>query len=522
MMGAALLALASLLLTNVAGTEVVLEVRVYYPESQIRALANNAVFTLALCYRHGCPAQGMWNQSRPGQAYDPQWTIFGSDRNDMNLFVKEIRLPDFVGGAEHPAYVTFYAAADPPGDPFGLFAIKDACNTTTIDPVSNDCVSVGTPYKSDWQPSGRALVTAYPYFGAVPGVVQTLFPSMYAPQLDNFRSINVYVPASLQENGLARAVNVLVLNDGTRFFTEHLAFVGGFDRAVLTSAIPETVIIGIPQNATGCQRQYELTFSVTSEPTQKKCASGGVAHYLAFVQDTVVPAVLEANNMRLGEMAMAGVSYGGLAACYAASVLPHVFRRVFCLSPSVWWNYGQLVQVIADNAAATGELPQAVTIYAGTTEMADPNCVDVTCSATTEWFTYINATAHAWVAAGVDNVFFFTQDGGQHDTTAWATAFATGIVQMYRSNFTAKSQSQYDPNVLYPQPAADGPSSPKECDRSSGLGSAAIALLVLVLLETLAIGTGVGYWFLFRRSRHLGFAAEDHDALATAYHPFLD
>ena len=429
-----------------------LEVKVHYPASQIQALNNTAVFTLVLCYQPGCAtSDNMWNQSMPGPLYDPRLTIFQSDYTDNDVYTKEIELP----AMHSDVFVTIYAGYEIPGNPFSRCAVKVFCDSAGQDPVSNACVHVGMPYRSVQHSSEKALVVAFPYFGMQQGSVYSLLPDLYSPQLQNRRDINVYVPASLLQNPLSRAVNVLIINDGTLYFLEQLAFAGGMDHALLKGSVPETIMIGLPQNATGCQRQFELTFSVTSGNTS--CAhvsAGGTDRYLAFIKDTVVPAATAALDVKPGEMSMAGVSYGGLTACYAAAAQPEYFRRVFCQSPSVWWNFGELARVVTANAATTQQRPLAVVVYIGTTEMSVPLCSTVSCASTSSWFTYVNDMVEAFRAAGGASLHFFTLAGGQHDATAWTTTFAAGVTQMFAANFTAPFQMQYAPksavNVLYP------------------------------------------------------------------------
>ena len=437
-----------------------LEVRVHYPQARLQALPSKAVFTLALCYTQGCPsADMMWDQSIPGAPYDPRLTIFQDDYVGGDLFVKAIELGAGAGvdaGAEArgpdvfpDVFVTIYAAYHEGGNIFATCAVKDHCNTTSLDPLSNACVHVGMPYRSARQNTGgaRALVVAYPYFGMAQGTVSTLLPGLHSPQLHNKRDVSVYVPASLAQNPLARAVNVLVINDGTGYFLRQLAFVGGMDHAVLTGAAPETIMIGLPQNGTGCQRQFELTFSVTSAPTP--CASGGTDLYLEFVRATVVPAVVAALGVAVGEVSMAGASFGGLTACYAAYALPLYFQRALCQSPSFWWNYGQLARLVsgadtdATRWAASGtRVAEAVVAYIGTTEMSVPLCVDAACTRDISWFTHVNRTVAAFRAAGV-NTHFFTLAGGQHAASAWATTFGQGVTMMFTSNFPAQFQMQH-------------------------------------------------------------------------------
>ena len=211
------------------------------------------------------------------------------------------------------------------------------------------------------------------------------------------------------------------------------------------------------------------------------------------------------NNLSftLGEVSMTGASYGGLTSCYAVSARPNYFRRAFCQSPSVWWNYGQLPPVIISNEGVNG-LPIAVAMYIGTTEMVVPECTSSTCNSTATWFSYVNETANAFLQAGLsmDRLFLFTVDGGQHDVTAWATSFRTGIAQMYQSaNWTSIYKMKYSldssVNVVYsPLNTTTASTSDGNHNHKISLSALEIFLITLVVLQTilLLMGTFTFYY----------------------------
>ena len=471
-----------------------LEVQVYYPAKGIRTLPSGAVFSLVLCHVEGCPSTGAWNMSMPGMPYGlaPELNIFNDSYAGNDLYVKHVAIP-----GDGPVFVTISACMQPAGNPFGNSSIIGYCDDGALDPVSNACVHVGMPFRSVAVSPGHAVVTAYPYFGMAAGSVSTMFKNLHSPQLGNDRDISVYVPASLRQNSVRREVNVLVVNDGTPFYMQQLAFPGGFDRNVLTGAVPETIMVGIPQNGTGCERQFELTFSVSNQTGCK--ASGGNTQYLDFIQNTVVPAVLKNMNAIQGEVSITGASYGGLTSCYAASARPHYFSRAFCQSPSVWWNYGQLPSVIKGNAKRNG-LPKSVVMYLGTIEMGIP--IPTSPAKTASWFSYVTKTADAWRAVGLNssNLRLFTMNGGFHDVTAWATTFSEGIIQMYTPQFTARFQEQYAPglnlNVVFPVPAASSPDGP----RAFQAGDETAVVVVVVVMVVVSFVVLVGSWLYVKRN----------------------
>lgn len=491
-----------------------LKIQVHYPASQIQLLSNNAIFALSLCYQPGCTTSDhLWNLTIPGSPYyNPRLTIFQDDYKGNDMYTKEIDLTHYMHSSSsttttnnNTVFVTIYAAYETPGNPYSRCAVKDECEVTN--PVSNQCVHIGMPYRSVWQQQQQQLlVVAFPYFGMRQGLVFTLLPHLYSPQLDNFRNINVYVPSSLKQNPISRAVNVLTINDGSVHYLQQLAYAGGLDHAMLTGAVPETIMIGVPQNGseTDCQRQYELTFS--SALTPSRCASGGTDFYLSFIRNTVVPAVLTALNiMPDSEVSMAGVSYGGLTACYAAAAMPEYFRRVFCQSPSLWWNYGELEKRLTAQKIVGAVLlsPLAVVMSIGSTEMGAPLCSDSACTSTTSWFTYVNDTVEAFRTSYSTHhppmgLHFFTLAGGQHDQTNWATTFARGITQMfaYNSTTTTTFQMQYKEAVNVVYPPASNAECPTQHSSSSTNAGWVVLLVVLLILETTAIAIS---WCVLRR-----------------------
>lgn len=490
-----------------------LEVQVFYPIEGIRELPGGEVFSLFICYEPQCPQNSFWNQSIPGMPYDPAFTIYNTSYVGNNQFNHEIVIPDFNG----TVYLVLSAVFYPAGYPLGLCSIINYCNWTAGDPGGNYCVNVGMPYYSQEISPGQGKIVAYPYFGMNSGFVYTIFPNFFSPQLGNFRDINVYVPSSYYQNTVQRNFSILVVNDGSLYSLQQLTGVGGFDRAVVTGAVPETIMIGIPQNVTGCERTYELTYSLTDQ-LHTSCRTGGNHVYFNFVLDTVIPAVVANLSIGVAEIGMTGVSYGGLTACYAASALPAIFRRVYCQSPSTWWNYGQLPSVILGNA--TNGPPLSVAIYIGTNEMADPEAISANSSATTEWFTFVNETAFAFLAIGVPkkNVYFFTVNGGNHDLTAWATSFQTGVVQMYSPNFTSPYQRQYAPganiNVIVPQESSEVIVITDDDDDggcSSGPRDREIAFIAIFVVETVLL-LALGGYFLssWCQQKNGGLAAQEN------------
>lgn len=398
----------------------ILQVKINYPDKYIQPLHDGSVFNLYVCYLPGCPTFGIWNSS------GPTFTVYASDGQNNNLYVKNITLSAYVGKV-------WVAISGSQNSTDGTTAISEC------DP--SGCNSLGVPYMTYLSSvSSLGTINAYPWFNIVEGNVYTMFHHMYSPQLGVYRDINVYIPPSMSQNSLSRRVNIIILNDGDMNFMTTLTKQGGLDRAIQNGDVPQdTIMIGIPQNLT-CERGYELTYEAC-DPTRMDCTdckSGGGLYFTYFLRNTVIPAVLTNLSMSLGEVSMTGSSLGGLTACAAASFQPSYFQRGFCMSPSTWWNHGSLAINITQNAKKYG-LPKSIVMYIGTEEGTSEMFQGQ------EWMVTYNQTMQAWIDAGLTDstrFFSFSLNGGEHLRTDWVAIFAIGITRMYLSEYTGSVHNQ--------------------------------------------------------------------------------
>eukprot|EP01124_Arcella_intermedia_P015871 TRINITY_DN22431_c0_g1_i1.p1 TRINITY_DN22431_c0_g1~~TRINITY_DN22431_c0_g1_i1.p1 ORF type:complete len:411 (-),score=42.07 TRINITY_DN22431_c0_g1_i1:7-1239(-) len=194
--------------------------------------------------------------------------------------------------------------------------------------------------------SGLSSFDAYPFFYKSEGEIR-LFPNFPAPQLPGGkRDINVYVPPSLLENTISRSVQVLYMFDG-QLVPQILSLLNSF---IITGSIKELVVVGIPATI---NRTYELTPSKCQAPPPGGCngydvlcppgGSGGLPNTLAFIENNVHPFVLSNLSVSAAEVASAGWSLGGLAACESL-YMSAIITKAYCASPSLWWNCNEFIR----------------------------------------------------------------------------------------------------------------------------------------------------------------------------------
>jgi predicted alpha/beta superfamily hydrolase len=263
--------------------------------------------------------------------------------------------------------------------------------------LGEDKVSIGGVYKL----AAGSTVDIYPFFGAPFGKVSILqfFPS---PELNNKRSLRVYLPASYVENP-AKRYPVLYMQDGQNLFDAKTASFGvewrideTVNRLVATGVMDEVIVVGIDNTP---DRIPEYT--PCCDP---KYGGGKIEAYDAFVVNTVKPYVDRTYRTLPGKdsTAILGSSLGGLAAYAIAQKHPNVFSKAGAMSGSFWWNEGKLMSKPAD------KVPVRFYLDAGTRDDGMEDTVRM---------------RDAMVGKGYklgEDLMFYSAQGGSHNEKSWA------------------------------------------------------------------------------------------------------
>jgi predicted alpha/beta superfamily hydrolase len=263
--------------------------------------------------------------------------------------------------------------------------------------LGEDKVSIGGVYKL----AAGATVDIYPFFGAPFGKVSILkyFPS---PELNNKRSLRIYLPASYEENA-AKRYPVLYMQDGQNLFDAKTASFGvewrideTVNRLVATGVMDEVIVVGIDNTP---DRIPEYT--PCCDP---KYGGGKIEAYDAFVVNTVKPYVDRTYRTLPGKdsTAILGSSLGGLAAYAIAQKHPNVFSKAGAMSGSFWWNEGKLMSKPAD------KVPVRFYLDAGTRDDGMEDTVRMR-----------DAMVGKGYKEGQD-LMFHTAQGGRHNEASWA------------------------------------------------------------------------------------------------------
>ncbi|ALZ75281.1 alpha/beta hydrolase-fold protein [Rheinheimera sp. F8] len=151
------------------------------------------------------------------------------------------------------------------------------------------------------------------------------------------RELIVYLPADYAQS--KQQYPVLYITDGD-IQGAHTA--GTVDYLSKFDLIPAMIVVGIvtPRQ----QRVEELTLAQNSAAQSDKLA--GADLMLAHLAQEIIPAI-KSRYRTSDYQALAGTSHGGQFAVNAAIKRPGLFNGVIAISPSLYWNNNQMIDLAA-------------------------------------------------------------------------------------------------------------------------------------------------------------------------------
>ena len=204
--------------------------------------------------------------------------------------------------------------------------------------------------------------------------------------------------------------------------------------------LPPVAIIGVgPREvdlATAtAQRFLDLTPTPSTLPHVAATAplgTGGAQVLLDLLVDELAPRLEARFPLDPSHRTIAGWSLGGLFSCHALMQRPDHFRQALAVSPSLWWNDGELVHSAADLAGrrlylAAGEherhhreawppVPEAALPF------VDAHPIDMV----DDLQRFAGSARRSGADVHTDIL------AGEHHITTWAAAFTRGLVHLFK------------------------------------------------------------------------------------------
>ena len=236
-----------------------------------------------------------------------------------------------------------------------------------------------------------------------------MHPDFESSFLSRKRHLLVYLPPEYEQNP-SRRYPVLYLHDGQNLFDGATAYVKGEDwgvdetveKLIIEREIEPLIVVGIYN--TGDQRLDEYTPSRDS-----RIKRGGSADlYGRLLVEELKPFIDERYRTRPGpgQTGLGGSSLGGLVSLYLGLRYPIVFGKLLVMSPSIWWDRGEILRYI-------NKLP----VKPSTRIWLDIGTLEENRSAKMVRSVRDALKSRGWRQG--DDLEYFEARGGQHNERAW-------------------------------------------------------------------------------------------------------
>ncbi len=211
--------------------------------------------------------------------------------------------------------------------------------------------------------------------------------------------------------------------------------------------------------------------------------------------------------------------------CFAASSRPTKFQRAYCMSPSVWWNYGEMTDIVLNNGKLLGK-PKSIIVEVGMAEDSYVNSFLSLSLPPTIWSELIGDMVNSWVEIGMgvvsepantqiglqlesdSNLYYFFHSGGLHSGTSWVDAFSYGLTLMYQYEFPDNFRNQKNKNMVYQYPSNQG-----ACDDSTDTKAKDAAIVVLAVFSGIFLLSFIAvtyFYFSLKKNISLSLLSEEH------------
>lgn len=168
------------------------------------------------------------------------------------------------------------------------------------------------------------------------------------------RRINVYTPPGDADAGLSV---LYVLDGGAAEDFPHVT--AAMDAAIRAGEMRPVRAVGIENT----ERRRDMT-PPTEVDEDRRIAPrvGGSAAFRRFLAEELMPQVARRYRVS-GDAAIIGESLAGLFVVETFLLRPELFRTYAALSPSLWWNAGELVRTAGERMMEHGDVLADRTLY---------------------------------------------------------------------------------------------------------------------------------------------------------------
>lgn len=159
--------------------------------------------------------------------------------------------------------------------------------------------------------------------------------------LSEKRTLNIYLPEGYKETDTIKYPVIYLLDGSADEDFIHVVGLVQYNNFPWINRIPLSIVVGIANT----DRKRDFTSTPTLEiQKQQMSTSGGSEKFMMFIEMELQP-YIEKNYKTSNTKMIIGQSLGGLLATEILFKKPHLFDKYVIISPSLWWNDGELLKM---------------------------------------------------------------------------------------------------------------------------------------------------------------------------------
>jgi hypothetical protein len=184
--------------------------------------------------------------------------------------------------------------------------------------------------------------------------------------LGEARRINVYTPPGYGARGAGRFAVLYMPDGGMEEDFPHVAV--AVDSAIRSGEMRPVLVVGIENT----QRRRDMTGPTTvARDSTIAPRVGGSAAFRRFIADELMPEVRRRYRVS-DERAIIGESLAGLFIVETFFLQPELFDTYIALSPSVWWNGGELARTAPGRLRARPRMRATLFLASAADDILEP------------------------------------------------------------------------------------------------------------------------------------------------------
>lgn len=182
---------------------------------------------------------------------------------------------------------------------------------------------------------------------------------MFSKELNEKRTLNIYLPEGYNENDTVRYQVIYLLDGSADEDFIHVAGLVQFNNFPWIERFPKSIVVGIAN--IDRRRDFSLPTSIEADKKQWP-TTGGSQKFISFIEKDLQPFIQQQYKTNSSRM-LIGQSFGGLLATEILLKKPTLFNQYVIISPSLWWNGGSLLKEKSDLLDST--FGEQTSVYIG-------------------------------------------------------------------------------------------------------------------------------------------------------------